>query len=104
MELIDQFRYQVGAYYGIRSMDEYDLKVYILKDIEDYIKNFLEQNPISNINYQEEARKVEEEVPLITKLQDSLLILPKIDAPIELILLVKKKIKTIKEDNDTLSF
>jgi len=99
MELIDQFKYQVGAYYGIQEMDEYDLKVYILKDIENYIKNFLEQNPIPNINYREEARKIEDEVPLITKLQDSLLILPKIDAPIELTLLVKKKIKEIKEES-----
>lgn len=97
-ELIDQFRYQVGAYYGIEAMDEYDLKVYILKDIENYIRNFIEQNPILNFDYKEEARKVEDELPLITKLQDSLLILPKIDAPIELILLVKNKIKSIKEE------
>lgn len=97
-KLIDQFRYQVGAYYGILSMDEYDLKVYILKDIENYIRNFIEQNPIPNFDYKEESRKVEDELPLMTKLQDSLLILPKIDAPIELILLVKNKIKKIKEE------
>lgn len=97
-ELIDQFRYQVGAYYGIQAMDEYDLKVYTLKDIENYIKEFVEQNPISNFNYKDEAEKVEKELSLITKLQDSLLILPKIDAPIELILLVKERIKKIKEE------
>ena len=31
MSLEDQFRYLVGAYYGVMEMDEYDLKVYILK-------------------------------------------------------------------------
>lgn len=97
-ELIDHFRYQVGAYYGIMSMDEYDLKVYVLKDIETYIRCFIEQNPIPNINYKKEASKIEDELPLITKLQDSLLLLPKIDAPIELILLVKEKIKKLKEE------
>ena len=30
MSLEDQFRYLVGAYYGVMEMDEYDLKVYIL--------------------------------------------------------------------------
>ena len=32
--LIDQFKTYVGAYYGVNSMDEYDLKVYVLKEIE----------------------------------------------------------------------
>ncbi len=97
--LIDQFRYLVGAYYGIIEMDEYDLKVYLLKDIENYIRNFVEQNPISNFNYKEEAKMIEDNLPLITKLQDSLLVLNKIDAPIEIILLIKKRIKKIKEEN-----
>ena len=34
MTLEDQFKYFVSAYYGIIEMDDYDLKVYILKDIE----------------------------------------------------------------------
>ena len=33
MTLEDEYRYLVGAYYGIIEMDEYDLKVYILQDI-----------------------------------------------------------------------
>ena len=99
MELIDQFRYQVGAYYGVQSMDEYDLKVYILKDIENYIRSFIEQNPIADFDYKKEATKVEEEVPLVTKLQDSLLLLPYIEAPLELKLLIKKKIQKLKEEN-----
>ena len=34
MTLKDEFKYLVGGYYGIMEMDEYDLKVYVLKDIE----------------------------------------------------------------------
>ena len=30
--LINQFKTYVGAYYGVNSVDEYDLKVYVLKD------------------------------------------------------------------------
>ncbi len=41
MKLEDQFKLLVGGYYGVRSLDEYDLKVYILKDIENYIRNFI---------------------------------------------------------------
>ena len=36
MDLKDEFKYLVGGYYGIREMDEYDLKIYVLKDIENY--------------------------------------------------------------------
>ncbi len=98
MDIKDQFKYLIGGYYGIRSMDDYDLKVYILKDIENYIRDFIENNPIENFNYEEEALNYESALPLITKLQDSLLVLNKIDAPIELILLVKNKIKKLKEE------
>lgn len=98
MKLEDQFKYLVGAYYGIRSVDNYDLKIYILKDIENYIKKYIKANPIPNYNYKEEAEKINEERPLKTKLQDSLLVLPKIDAPMELVFLVKEKIRIIKEN------
>ena len=39
--LKDQFKYLVGGYFGIREMDEYELKVYILKEVEEYIKEVL---------------------------------------------------------------
>lgn len=98
MELKDEFKYLVGAYYGIRSMDNYDLKVYILRDIEKYIRNFIETNPIENYNYKEEAEIINQELSLKTKLQDSLLVLPKIDAPMELVFLVKEKLRKIREE------
>ena len=42
ISLIEQFKILVSGYYGITEMDEYDLKVYLLKDIENYIRDFFE--------------------------------------------------------------
>ena len=97
MELKDQFKYLVGGYYGITYMDEYPLKEYVLKDIENYIRDFIEINPIDDFNYKEEAKKYEEELSKITKLQDSLIVLNKINAAIELVLLVKQKLKELTD-------
>lgn len=97
MSLEDQYRYLVGAYYGVIEMDEYDLKVYVLKDIENYIKDFIDVYPIDNFDYRKEAQKIEDEVSLKTKLQDALLVLNKINGPIELTLLIKKRLKEIKD-------
>lgn len=96
MNLKDQFRYLVGGYYGITYMDEYPLKEYILKDIENYIRNFIEINPIDNFDYKYEAELVCTNVSELIKLQDSLIVLNKIGADIELVLLVKRKIKSMK--------
>jgi len=97
MNLKDQFKYLVGGYYGITYMDEYPLKEYVLKDIENYIRDFIEINPIDDFNYQEEAKKYEEELSEITKLQDALLVLNKINASMELVLLVKNKLKRLNQ-------
>ena len=35
MELENQFRYLVGGYYGVSLIDEYPLKEFVLKDIEE---------------------------------------------------------------------
>lgn len=98
MNLDDTFRYMVGAYYGVAELDEYDLKEYVLKDIEEYIVEFIKQNPIKNFNYKEEAMMVEKDRSLKTKLQDSLVLLPKINASTELILIVKARLKRIREE------
>lgn len=97
--LIDEFRYLTGAYYGMKELDEYDLKEYILKDIENYIKDFVNTNKIKNFDYKKETEEIEEKRELITKFQDLLLILPKIDAPMELTQLVKQKLRKLKEEN-----
>ena len=93
MELENQFKYLVGGYYGVALMDEYPLKEYMLKDIENYIRDFIEINPIENFNYEEEALKVKENVSEKTKLQDALLVLNRIKAPMDLVFLVKERLK-----------
>ena len=98
MDLKDTFRYLVGAYYGVGEMDNYELKEYVLKDIEEYIKEFIKDNPIKDFDYRREADLVNEERSVKTKLQDSLIVLPKVNASMELILLVKAKIKELREE------
>lgn len=92
MELIDQFRYLVGGYYGVSLVDEYPLKEYILKDIENYIKNYINQNPLDDFDYEEEAKIIKDTVSDKVKLQDSLLVLNRINGPMELVFLVKKRL------------
>lgn len=93
--LKDQFKYLVGGYFGIREIDEYELKVYILKEVEDYIRDFVLKNPIANFNYRQEALQIEENMSLKTKLQDALIVLHKINAPMEIIFIVKSRLKSI---------
>ena len=92
----EEFRYWIGGYYGVLEMDEYELKVDILKEIEMAIRNLISEDPIPNFDYKKEAELVLKERPLKVKLQDSLLILHKIDAPMELIWLIKDRLKTLK--------
>lgn len=93
MKLEDQFRYFVGGYYGVSLVDEYPLKEYIMKDIENYIRSFVKENPIKDFNYLEEVEKVKENVSDKTKLQDALLVLNKMNAPMDLIFLIKNRLK-----------
>lgn len=93
MELDNQFRYLVGGYYGVGIIDEYPLKEFVLKDIEEYIRNFIEINPIDNFNYEEEAIAVKDNVSDKVKLQDALIVLNKINASMDLVFLVKNRLK-----------
>lgn len=93
MELEDQFRYLVGGYYGVNLMDEYPLKEYVLKDIENYIKDFVKVNPIENFNYLEEHINIKDKVSEKRKLQDALLVLNIIKGPMDLVFLIKERLK-----------
>ncbi len=95
-ELINQYRYLVGGYYGVSLMDEYDLKEYMLKDIENYIRDFIDVNPIDNFDYKKEAELIKDNVSEKRKLQDALLVLNKMNGPMDLVFLVKKKLKKYK--------
>lgn len=93
MTIEDELKLQIGAYYGVMSMDNYDLKEFILKDIEEYINCFIIENNIDNLKDKMEQYKTE--LSLKTKLQDSLIILNRINGPMELVLLIKDKIKEL---------
>ena len=96
MTIKDTYRYLIGGYFGVEEMDEYKTKEYILKEIREYIDDYLK---INNVDFDVEAEyeDVNKNVSLETKLHDVLLVLPKIDAPIDLILLVKDKIKELND-------
>lgn len=93
MELENLLKCYIEAYFGVQDMDEYDLKEFILKDIEDYIKNFVIVNNIDKKLCTDISEYVINKVEIKTKLQSSLILLNKMNAPMELILLIKKKIK-----------
>ena len=96
MTLEDSFKLLVSGYYGIYEMDEYSSKVYVLKEIEKYIREFIKEFPLSNYDYKTVAEELEK-TPLKTKLQDSLLVLNKIQGPMELVLLVRKRLNEMKK-------
>lgn len=99
-DLEDQYRYLVGGYYGMCLMDEYPLKEFVLQDIKNYVIDFIEINPIENFDYKEEASMIKEKTTDRVKLQDLLIVLNKINADMEVVFLVKKKLQELgRKDN-----
>ncbi len=94
MEIEDTYRYMISGYFGVMEMDTYNLKEYVLKDIENYIRDFVKQNPSSSFDFVSEVEKIKDTVPVKTKLQDALLVLNKMEnAPMDLILEIKHRLK-----------
>lgn len=94
MTLEDQYKILIGAYYGIESMDNYSIKEYLLKEIREHMKSFIDTNPI-DFDYKDLEKTYNEQTSLKVKLQDSLILLNRINAPIDIILLVKEKLREI---------
>ena len=86
----------VSAYLGMQMMDEYDLKVYVLKNIDDYRKNFIKENNLK-LDFTKEDELVEGRTTK-SKLQDTLIVLNKINASMEIIHLVKERLNRIIEE------
>ena len=93
MELIDQLRYLIGGYFGVSLIDEYPLKEYVLKDIDEYIKNFIDTNNIGIDTYNREFIDVKDNLGDKVKLQDALLVLNKINASMDLVFIIKNRLK-----------
>lgn len=90
MTLEDTYRMLYSAYLGIREMDEYSSKVYILKEVENQIKGFIEEyHP--NLDFDSINDSLEKQ-DLIRKLQDALLVLNMIEGPLELVLMIRRKL------------
>ena len=98
MSFLDEYKILIGGYFGVCEMDEYVLKEYVLQDIEKYIIEFISKE-YYEINYQEIANDLKDNLSLKRKLQDSLLTLRKIDGPFELEHMIKLKLEEIKKDN-----
>lgn len=95
-EIINMYRMIVSAYYGMQIMDEYDLKVYVLKNIDDYRKSFIKENNLK-LDFAKEDELVEDRTTK-SKLQDTLIVLNKINASMEIIHLVKERLNRIIEE------
>ena len=97
MTIEDVYRYMISGYFGVMEMDSYKLKEYVLADIKQYIKDYMEENPSKNFNLDEEVENIKNNVSVKTKLQDAFLVLNKMDnAPMDLILDINHRLKTIK--------
>ena len=99
MKLEDTYRYMIAGRFGVELIDEYKLKEYLLIEIDNYIEDFINTNDIDF-----DVEKVKEEVHDTytdrVKLQDSLLILQSMNAPMEIVFLVKSKLKLLgRKDN-----
>ena len=94
MNTYNELKLLYGAYYGVMSMDEYINKEYVLKDIKKLINTFIEKN---NMYYYDEVKEDALKQTLKVDLQDSLIVLKRINASLELMLLIKEKIRKINQ-------
>ena len=93
MSLFDTYKLLISGYLGISEMDEYSLKDYVLKDINDYIKKFVNTY---NLDYNYYTVRSELETSSMkVKLLDSLLVLNMIGNYLDLTLMIKRKLKDL---------
>ena len=96
-ELKDQYKLLLKAYKGINLLDEYNLKLYVLNDLKDYIDKFLISNNMNASDYYYLEDEINNE-SIKELLLSSVEVLNMIKGPIDLIILIKQKIKN-KEYN-----
>ena len=91
-ELENEFRLLIGAYNGVQMMDGYDLKVYLLKDIQEEQKKFLKEHPLPNFDIEQESQTIQNRKPS-SKLQDAVIVLNRMNASRELIHMIRMRLK-----------
>ena len=90
----DEYKLLIGAFYGVKLLDEYELKEYLLNDIRKIINDFISVNKIDNYKELEEKYKIE--LSNRTKLQDALIVLHDMNASMEVVLIVRDHLKKEK--------
>ena len=95
MKYDDRIKYMLSGYFCIKKMDEYSRKLFVLNDVEKYIKDYLKYNKVEGFDYYALASEIEK-TSLKEKLQDSLILLNEMDGPIDLTLMIKLKVKELK--------
>ena len=97
MNTYDELKMMYGAYLGVQEISNYKAKEYILDEINKHIDAFIKKN---NMYYHDEVLEAARGQSTISDLQDSLIILKRIDGPLELTLLIKEKIRQLKEEEN----
>ena len=97
MNTYNELKMLYGAYIGVSSMDNYRTKEFVVKTIEDEINKFIDKN---NMYYHDEVLAEAKKQSLITDLQDSLIVLKRLNESLELTLLIKEKIRCLKEEEN----
>ena len=98
MDLLDVYKYLIGGYYGVSLIDEYELKVYVLKEIENYINDWLKSNDLGDVDIKEINDEMSNKDE-VEKLQDAMLVLHQIDGPLDLILIINQRIMKLNEND-----
>ena len=91
----DRIKYMISGYYGIKTLDSYPRKLFILKDIEEHIKDYLKLNKVEGFNYHELAEELSKR-SLKEKLQDSLILINEMNGPIDLTIIIKRMVKELR--------
>lgn len=98
MNTQDQYKLLIGAYYGVKYLDEYALKEYLLSDIRKVINDFINENKNSGLDFYELENVYEKELTKITKFQDAIIVLHDMNASLEAILLIRARLKEEQEE------
>lgn len=98
MQFDDPYKYMISGYYGIELLDEYKDKLYLLKDIKNYINAYLEDNRVPNFDYDSLNREIEKNNSEIDKLQDALLLLNNMNGPMEVSIMIRQKLDDLKRN------
>ncbi len=92
----DDIKYMCSGFIGIKTLDEYPRKVYVLSDARNYIMEYVKDSNFIDFDFDDFCYQMEREYTHLEHLQDALLLLNRINGPMDLVLLIKPKIAELK--------